>query len=60
MVEKIHFLEFVVTNFNENLICFGKLLDCILSSSRQPEIYALMFFAFTTFSLSNLARSSYR
>jgi hypothetical protein len=60
MVEKRHFLEFVVINFNKNLIGFGKLPDCILSSSRQPKNYALMFFSFTTFSLSNLARSSYR
>jgi hypothetical protein len=54
------FFEFVVINFNKNLVGFGKLPDCILSSSRQPKNYDLMFFAFTTFSLSNLARLSYR
>jgi hypothetical protein len=56
MVEKIYYFEFVVSNFNKNLIGFGILLDYILSSSRHLK----KNYAFTTFSLTNLARLSYR
>ncbi len=47
------FFEFVVTNFSKNLIVYGKLPDCILSSSRQakiyPELFLLLYFFIVKF-----------